>query len=171
MALFYRRLPKFEYAAPHTLDEALDLLAAEGERVKLLAGGTDLIPQLRRRKTSIPAYVLDLKGIPGLDAVSFSPRSGLSIGALATIRTIAESAGPKEHFPALVQAALSMASPQVRNRGTFVGNICNAVPSADSAPPLLALGAWCLIKGSKGERTVPLEEFFTGPSQNGPGTG
>ncbi len=165
MALFYRRLPRCEYAAPHTLDEALELLAAQGEKVKLLAGGTDLIPQLKKRKTSVPACLLDLKRITGLDGVSFGHESGLSIGALATIRTIAESPGPKEHFPALVQAARSMASPQVRNRGTFVGNICNAVPSADSAPPLLALGARVLIRGSKGARTVPLEEFFTGPSK------
>lgn len=163
MALFYRRLPKFEYVAPHSLDEALLFLASRKEKAKVLAGGTDLIPQLKGREISIPEYVIDLKGLAGLDAITFDPRSGLKIGALATIRAITESGEARRYFPSLVQAALSMASPQVRERGTFAGNICSAVPSADSAPPLLALQAVVRVKGPRGERRVPMESFFTGP--------
>jgi CO/xanthine dehydrogenase FAD-binding subunit len=163
MALFYRRLPRFEYFRPHSVDDALGFLAEHKGQAKVLAGGTDLIPQLKGREIAAPKYVVDLKSIPGLDAVTYDEKSGLRIGALATIRAIAESAPVGLHFPVLGEAALKMASPQVRNMGTFVGNICNAVPSADSAPPLLALDARLLIKGPRGVRTVQMDKFFTGP--------
>src|SRR5208283_4994134 len=99
----------------------------------------DLVPQLKGRELKA-RYVVDLKAIPVLDAVS-SDGTSVTIGALATINTIARSPLVNERLPLLVQAASVMASPQVRNRGTFVGNICSAVPSADSAPGLLALEA------------------------------
>jgi CO/xanthine dehydrogenase FAD-binding subunit len=163
MAIFYRKLPKFEYVLPKTIDEVLSVLAKNKGTARLLAGGTDLIPQLKSREVEAPAFVVDLKGIPGLDAVSYDEKTGLKIAPLTTISAIAQSAIVKEYYPSLAQAALSMASPQVRNRGTFAGNICSAVPSADSVPALLALGAGVRIKGPKGERTVALEQFFTGP--------
>jgi CO/xanthine dehydrogenase FAD-binding subunit len=163
MALFYRRLPRFEYLTPRTVDEALGLLTAHKGRARVLAGGTDLIPQLKGREVAAPDYVVDLKSIPGLDAITYDDASGLEIGALATISGIAESAPVSRHFPILVQAALKMASPQVRNMGTFVGNICNAVPSADSAPPLLTLDAHLSIKGPGGTKKVQMDTFFTGP--------
>jgi carbon-monoxide dehydrogenase medium subunit len=162
MALFYRRLPRFEYVLPRTVEEAISFLSDHREEAKLLAGGTDLVPQLKGRELGA-RYVVDLKAIPVLDTISYDDRSGLRIGALATISAIAASAPVKDHFPILVQAALVMASPQVRNMGTFTGNICNAVPSADSAPGLLALEAGVRIRGPKGERTVPIDRFFTGP--------
>jgi CO/xanthine dehydrogenase FAD-binding subunit len=160
---FYRRLPKFEYIRPATVDEALVLLARHGARAKVLAGGTDLVPALKRREMSAPDYVMDLKAVPGLDAVSYDERSGLRIGPLATIASVAQSPLVGDRFSALALAAASMASPQVRNRGTIGGNICNAVPSADSAPALLALGASVTLMGPKGERSVPVDQFFTGP--------
>lgn len=163
MAVFYRRLPKFQYTAPRTLDEALSLLGEQKGRARLLAGGTDLIPQLKRRGISIPETVIDLKGIPGLEAVSFDEEAGLTIGALTTINAVARAPVIQKRFPILAQAASTMASPQVRNRGTFAGNICMAVPSADSAPALLSLDARVRLKGPNGERVVPLEAFFTGP--------
>jgi CO/xanthine dehydrogenase FAD-binding subunit len=162
MATFYRRLPRFDYIVPKTLDEALKFLNEHKGSVKLLAGGTDLVPQLKKRELKTPEYVIDLKGIPGLDSISYDAE-GLYIGPLATISSIAQYPAVQEHYPMLVQAALGMASPQVRNRGTFAGNICNAVPSADSAPPLLALGAIVKIKSFNRERTIPIEQFFTGP--------
>jgi CO/xanthine dehydrogenase FAD-binding subunit len=161
MAVFYRRLPRFQYASPRTIEEALHLLGKFNAR--LLAGGTDLLPQLKRRGMPIPDAVIDLKGIPGLKALSFDEGSGLTIGALSTITAIAGSPIIQKRFPILSQAASTMASPQVRNRGTFVGNICMAVPSADSAPALLSLEALAGIKGVTGERTVPLADFFVGP--------
>ncbi len=163
MKTFYRRLPKFEYVRPGTIGEALAFLSENKGQAKLLAGGTDLIPQLKKREIGKPVYVVDLKAIPGLDAISYDAASGLTIGPLATMNAVGFHPAVLEKFNALSQAALSMASPQVRNRGTITGNICNAVPSADSAPALLALGASVKIAGPKGERIVRLDEFFTGP--------
>jgi len=162
MPLFYRRLPRFEYVSPGTVEEAVAFLSGHGEDAKLLAGGTDLVPQLKGREIKAH-YVVDLKAIPGLDAVSPDGASVVTIGALATISAIARSPVVNERLPLLVQAASVMASPQVRNRGTFVGNICSAVPSADSAPGLLALEARVRLKGPGGERIVPIDRFFTGP--------
>jgi carbon-monoxide dehydrogenase medium subunit len=138
-------------------------MAEHRDQARLLAGGTDLIPALKRREIDRPGYVVDLKGIPGLDLISYDDESGLRIGPLVTISQTARSGPIQERFPALAQAASSMASPQVRNRGTIAGNICNAVPSADSAPALLALGASVRIKGPKGDRTIPMDQFFVGP--------
>jgi CO/xanthine dehydrogenase FAD-binding subunit len=162
MAIFYRRLPRFDYIVPKTLDEALKALNEHKGSAKLLAGGTDLVPQLKKRELKTPGYVIDLKSIPGLDGISYDAQ-GLQIGPLATISSIAQSPEVQERYPMLVQAALGMASPQVRNRGTFAGNICNAVPSADSAPSLLALNATIMIKSIRGERTSSIDQFFTGP--------
>ncbi len=139
------------------------MLGEQKGRARLLAGGTDLIPQLKRRGTSAPEILIDLKGIDGLEAVSFDEEAGLTIGALTTINVVSRTPVIQKRFSILAQAASSMASPQVRNRGTFAGNICMAVPSADSAPALLSLEARVRLKGPKGERIVPLEAFFTGP--------
>jgi CO/xanthine dehydrogenase FAD-binding subunit len=165
MPVFYRRLPKFHYVSPKTVEEVILFLAAHAGQAKLMAGGTDLIPGLKRREIASPAYVVDLKGLPGLSQLSYDPRKGLFIGALATIRAIGQSPLVREKYPSLIQAACSMASPQVRNRATFVGNICSALPSADSAPPLLTLQACVRLQGPKGERTLPLEQFFVGPRE------
>lgn len=164
MTTFYRRLPKFNYLAPDTLDEALSLLARYKGRAKVIAGGTDFVPKLKRREIGAPEHVIDLKTIPGLDNIKYDV-SGLSLGALVTIGAVETSAIIREKFGTLAQAAQSMASPQVRNRGTIAGNICNAVPSADSAPPLLTLGAKLKLISQRGERVVGIEDFITGPNQ------
>lgn len=163
MSIFYRRLPKFGYIKPGTLDEAVSILNDHKGRAVAYAGGTDLIPGLKQRGMEIPEYIVDLKAVKGLDHILYDKDSGLRIGALATINSIEKSQIVKEKFPSLHQAASVMASPQIRNRGTLAGNICNAVPSADSAPALLTLEAELLIRGPGGERTVPIDRFFTGP--------
>jgi carbon-monoxide dehydrogenase medium subunit len=162
MAIFYRRLPQFDYIAPRTLDEALKALNRYKESSKLLAGGTDLIPHVKKREIKAPQYVIDLKSIQGLNKITYDT-GGLHIGPLVTINSIAQSRKVQQHYPILVQAALSMASPQVRNRGTFTGNICSAVPSADSAPSLLALSASVKAISNRKERVIPMEHFFLGP--------
>jgi CO/xanthine dehydrogenase FAD-binding subunit len=165
MPVFYRKLPKFAYAAPSNIDEANRILAENGADAVPMAGGTDLIPNLKQRKLPPPALVVDLKGIAELREISSGPEKCLRIGALATIESIRRFGPVREIFPSLVQAASSIGSPQVRNRGTFVGNICSAVPSADSAPPLLTLGAVVCTQGIEGKRKIALENFFTGPGQ------
>jgi CO/xanthine dehydrogenase FAD-binding subunit len=165
MVTFYRRLPRFEYLTPKTIAEALSLLSQYKERAKVIAGGTDAVPQLKRREIKVPQYIIDLKGIPGLDYIKYDEVGGLALGALATIHAVETSSIIQEKFSILFQAAQSMASPQVRNRGTIVGNICNAVPSADTATALLTLEARLKLISQQGERMINVEEFFTGPNR------
>jgi CO/xanthine dehydrogenase FAD-binding subunit len=165
MVTFYRRLPRFEYLTPKTIAEALSLLSQYKERAKVIAGGTDAVPQLKRREIKVPQYIIDLKGIPGLDYIKYDEVGGLALGALATIHAVETSYIIQEKFSILFQAAQSMASPQVRNRGTIVGNICNAVPSADTATALLTLEARLKLISQQGERMINVEEFFTGPNR------
>jgi len=165
MVTFHRRLPKFDYLEPKTVDEALSLLAQYRGRAKVIAGGTDLVPKLKRREIEAPDYLIDLKGIPDLDYIKYDEVGGLSLGPLVTIHAAETSPIVQERFGVLHQAVESMACRQVRNRGTIAGNLCNAVPSADTAPALLALEASLRLASQKGERIVNVEDFFTGPSE------
>ena len=133
MVTFHRRLPKFDYLIPGTLDEAITLLSRYKGYAKVIAGGTDLVPKLKRREIRTVDYLVDLKHIPDLDYIDYDIETGLRIGPLTTIHSIENSPVIKEKFNVLHEAAESMASVQVRNKGTIAGNICNAVPSADSA--------------------------------------
>lgn len=157
-------LPKFEYLAARDLTEACSWLSKYKAKASAMAGGTDLLVKMKHKETS-PQYVIGLKGIPGLDAIDYDRTSGLRIGALATIESLAASPLVQRNFPALAQAASRMATPQVRNIATIGGNLCNAAPSADTASPLIVLGAGVRLVGPQGERTVSLEKFFTGPGQ------
>jgi len=123
------------------------------------------VPKLKRREIEAPSYLIDIKSIAGLDYIKYDEVEGLKIGALATIHAVESSPIIKERFPVLAQAAYSMASVQVRNRATLAGNICNAVPSADTAPALLTLQARVKLASQKGERWVDIEDFFTGPKE------
>ena len=158
-------MPRFEYLSPNTIDEAAGLLTKYREKARLIAGGTDLIPKLKRRAITAPELLIDIKDIPGLDYIKYQKGNGLAIGALATMAEIEKSVVIKEKYSILFQAAESMASPQVRHRGTLAGNICNAVPSADTAPPLLVLEAKVKLIGKKGERIVKIADFFKGPGE------
>jgi len=165
MVTFYRRLPRFDYLSPQTVDEALSLMFRYKGKAMPISGGTDLIPKLKRRAVKAPAYVIDLKQIPGLDYIKYDNAKGLSIGALTTIHSVEASLVVREKYNVLLQAAESMASPQVRHRGTIAGNICNAVPSADSAPALLVLEAKVKLVSRQGERIISIGDFFTGPGE------
>jgi CO/xanthine dehydrogenase FAD-binding subunit len=166
MVTFYRRLPRFDYVKPKGVEEALSLLGSDDEgKVRVFAGGTDVIPRLKGRLMKVPEVLVDLKGVSDLCFLAYDEGSGLRIGALATIFEVAHAPFVKERFPVLSQGAHAIASTQVQNRGTIVGNICNAVPSADSAPALLCLGAELICLSKTGERTVKIEGFFTGPNK------
>jgi len=161
---FYRRLPRFDVVTPRSLDEALGILkgSRDGE-IRPFAGGTDLIPRLKERIVKTPKWLLDLKRIPDLDYIRDDGNGGLRIGALASIASVAASPLVRKRFSILAEGAGSIASNQIQNRGTIAGNICNAVPSADSAPALLCLDAVVQCAGSRGSRKIPIHEFFTGP--------
>ena len=172
MVTFYRRLPRFEYVKPGSMGEALGILESGDEgRVRVFAGGTDVIPKLKGRVMKAPEVLVDLKGISDLHYVSYEEGSGLRIGALATIFEVGHAPLVKEGFELLSQAARAIASTQVQNRGTIVGNICNAVPSADSAPALLCLGAKVVCVSKNGDREMDVEGFFRGPNETVLGVG
>jgi carbon-monoxide dehydrogenase medium subunit len=154
---------RFAYREAQTVQEAVDMLRQE-EGARIVAGATDVLIRWRQGAWK-PRYVLNIKRIPGLDAISYSPDTGLSLGTLVTIRTLERHALIQAHYPALAQAATTFAGVQIRNLATVGGNVCNASPAGDTLPALLAYGAECRIAGPEGERLLPLEQFFLGPGQ------
>src|SRR5512135_3072105 len=154
-------MKRFDYFKPKTLEEALTLCSKYGEKAKLIAGGTDIIVMMKK-KTMAPDALVSLREVPGLDQIRFN--GSLSIGPMVTHRAIEKSEIIRKQFSALTDATDYLGSIQIRNVATIGGNICTAAPSADTATPLLVLGAQVKVKSLKGERTVPIEEFFKGPS-------
>ena len=155
-------LPAFDYHRPSSVEEAVGLLARYGEDAKPMAGGTDLLVQMKNRWTS-PRHLIALKWIPGLDGITDGEM--VRIGALATHSRIKESPVIRGRFPILIDALSQLGSQQVRNVATIGGNLCNAAPSADTAPALLALGAKVVLAGPKGRREMGVESFFLGPGK------
>lgn len=156
-------LPQFEYMTPSTIEEASNLLLELGPVARIMAGGTDLIPPMRDHAIRPePQYLIDIKGVPGLDYLEYDEKEGLKIGALTKLRTIETSPLVKEKNPAVAHAAKVIAPTQIRYKGTLVGNICNASPSMDSAPNLLAQDATILIQGPNKTRHMKATEFFKG---------
>lgn len=154
---------RFTYRDARTVPEAIDILRQdEGGRV--IAGATDMLIRWRLGAWK-PRYVLSLRRIPGLDAVSYSPVTGLSLGPLVTVRTLERHPLVQQHYPALAQAATAFAGVQIRNLATVGGNLCNASPAGDTLPALLAYSAECRLAGANGERVVPLADFFLGPGR------
>ena len=161
-----RPLKTLEYFAPKSLPEALSLLQERGEEGRALAGGTDLVVQVKEGgKIPTPSYLVSLRRLPELRGIDFSERDGLRIGATVTMTEAAESAPLRERYRALADGAENVGSIQTMNMATIGGNVCNAAPSADTAPPLLTFEAVAVIAGPKGERDVPIEEFWLGPNQ------
>ena len=154
-----------DYASPTSLSEALDILAKDGDRTRALAGGTDILVQLRARRHQ-PDILLDVKSIPELNVLSYDAGSGLTIGAAVECYKIYEHAAVKEHYPALVDCTSIIGGIQIQGRASVGGNLCNAAPSADSIPALIAYGATANIAGPSGTRSVPVEDVCTGPGQS-----
>jgi carbon-monoxide dehydrogenase medium subunit len=155
---------RFDYAEPTTLNEAVSLLTRINGTVNLLAGGTDLLVEIKEQLRR-PDYVINIKKISGMDGLRFDAKDGLRLGALVTMRQVEMSPVIREKYPALRQSVSEVGSIQIRNRATLAGNICRASPSADTLPPLIADRASVRIFGPDGERVIPLEEFFTGPGK------
>ena len=156
-------MKRFDYFEPATLNEAV-LLLGQHKTANLLAGGTDLLVEIKE-KIRAPDVVINIKKIPGLDQLRYDEQNGLHIGASVTAREVETSAVVQEKYAGLHTAVQELGSIQVRNRATVVGNICRASPSADTLPPLIADGATVSIFGKDGTRTLLLENFFTGPGQ------
>ncbi|HBY94129.1 MAG TPA: dehydrogenase [Chloroflexi bacterium] len=155
-------LSPFDYHEPSTLNEAITLLERYGDDARLLAGGTDLLIAMERRKVH-PRHVVSLLMIPGLDHLHVD--EGITIGALVTHRQLECTSELQGPAVALAEGACVIGGRQVRNVATIGGNICNASPAADTVAPLLALDAHVRLVGPDGQRVVPLDQFFTGPGQ------
>lgn len=157
------RMPKFDYLALKTLGEALSFLSDYQGKAKVLAGGTDLLIRMKKNKVT-PAYLISLRNLTDLDYIR-KEDGGLKIGALTTHQSIADSDLVKGSYGLLATACCKIGTPQIRNMGTIGGNLCNAGPSADSAPPLLVLEAKLRLASVRGWREVSLDGFFTAPFQ------
>ncbi len=153
----------FEYYEPASIQDAIDALARLGGEARILAGGTDLLVKMKRGALA-PANLVNLKRVPGLGQISVD-RKVLRLGALTTLRDLEKSSLVRQWAPVVAAAAGKMASTQIRCLATAGGNLCNAAPSADLAPPLIALGATVRFAGPRGQGAVALEDFFTGPGQ------
>lgn len=149
-----------DYAKPQDLEEALSFLSKAPEATKILAGGTDLIIQLRSRETEAE-YILDLGGLEELKQIRLEGEN-IILGSMTTFTQVEEDPIIRKHVPVLAEAAGSVGSPQIRNRGTVGGNIANAAVAADSVPALMALDAKVKLVSTAGERVVELVEVPVG---------
>lgn len=163
-------LARFDYYAPESIKDAFRLLMEQGSSAVVMAGGTDILLKIRRGFLKAKA-VIDLQKIKGMNRISFEEGKGLTIGAMARLADVEVHPIIKEKYPAVADAARATANVQIRNMGTMAGNLCNAAPSADNAPVLIAMGAEVTLAGIKGQRQLPIDEFFKGPGLTAIGEG
>jgi len=155
---------EFSYAIPGSIKELLGLLADRRGLAKILAGGTDLIVQMRSGAVT-PGLVIDVKKIPEFNSLSRST-DGLTIGAAVSCRALCEDPFVASNYPALIDSATLIGGVQIQGRASIGGNLCNASPSADSIPTLIVLSASATIQRVGGVRELPVEDFCTGPGTN-----
>jgi carbon-monoxide dehydrogenase medium subunit len=153
---------EFEYLEPKTIEEAIQYLAKHGKKAKVIAGGTDLLVKMKMEEIH-PEVLINISRIPSLRYLV--EERGLRIGSLTSFREVERSQVIKEKYTALFEAAQSVSSVQIKNMGTIGGNLCHASPAADSAPPLIALGAKVKLVERNRVRILALEEFFAGAGQ------
>ena len=156
--IWSKRLHWEKYFRPQNIPEALKILEESQGQARLLAGGTDLIPQIRNRETK-PKVLVDITRIPGLGEIKLE-EGVIKIGALVTHAQVVESSLIREKAPALSEGVAQLGSPQIRNLGTVAGNVVSGQPGADAIIPLLALDANVKVARKKDERTIPMTEFF-----------
>ena len=152
---------EFDYHRPGSLEEAFELLAEYGDAAKVIAGGTDVVPQLKYEKIA-PNHLVTLMKISGLSDIN-EGNGGLSIGACARLVDVKQACSKDQGYAALHDAMRSIGKVQVMNMGTLGGNLCTASPAADSVPPLLVLNGRVTLASREGDRTLDVEEFITGP--------
>jgi CO/xanthine dehydrogenase FAD-binding subunit len=156
-------MPITKYFRPAGLEKALELLTLYSGSARILAGGTDLLVQ-QTLESSPETILISLRDIEELRQIKQTAEADIFIGAMVGHAEVTQSPLVNQYFPALAKASGWVGSPSVRNLATIGGNICNASPSADTAPPLLAYDAGAIIASPSGEKTVDIEDFFTGPS-------
>jgi len=155
-------MKKFDYYQPKSLREAYGLMEKQKGEARYIAGGTDIIWRVKQGLIQADALI-SLRGIEGLDGIRLNGH--LTLGSMVLFRTVERSADLARACPSLAQAVSVLANPQVRNIATIGGNLCNGAPSADCAPPLMALEAVLTLEGPGGKREVPIGAFFKGPGE------
>ena len=158
-------MKSFNYARPKTLQEAAGLMAQHGEQGRPLAGGTDLLVQMRVGRRQ-PDWVIDVKDVPELNELRLDAQGGLTLGAAVPCHAIYGNTDVIRAYPALNDVSSMIGGTQIQGRASIGGNLCNAAPSADAIPALIAMGVQCRIVGSGGDREVAVEDFCTAPGQN-----
>ena len=153
-----------EYLRPSTLEECLSAFARHGTQARGLAGGTDLLVQMRERRKQ-NSVVIDLKSVPELNQLSYDPSRGLTLGAAVPCYRIYGDDTICRHYPGLIDSVSMIGGTQIQGRASVGGNLCNASPSADAIPALIALRATCLVASAEGSRRVPVEDFCTAPGR------
>ena len=157
------------YESPSTVQAAVKLLASGGAKARVLAGGTDLLVQLRSGRVA-PELVVDVKRIAGMRTIK-KEAAGFRVGAAVAGAELGEDKALVKAWPGVVEAARLIGSTQVQGRATMVGNLCNASPAADSVPALVAAGAKARVVGPKGKRDVPVEKICVSPGKTSLGKG
>ena len=152
------------YFVPKTMEEACFLLSSHKAEAGVVAGGTDLVVRMKQGIV-LPRCIINIGSIAGQDYINYDEKKGLKIGAQASILSLSTSSVIRAKYGILAQAAGELGTPQIRRRATLAGNLCNAAPSAETAPALIVLGASLKLVATGRERTVPVEDFFTGPGQ------
>lgn len=157
-------LPRFEYTAASTPEEAISALAGHKGKAEIMAGGTDIMVNMKRRVVR-PDLIVSIHKLDRLKGIDRNPEGRYRLGVLNTMHEIAASETITKQFPALAQAAGGMGSPQIRNRATIGGNLVSSRPAADTIGPLIGYGAKVRLQGLKDERLVAMENFCTGPGE------
>lgn len=155
------KLKPFDYFEPTDINEAVGILNKYGNKAKIIAGGLDLIPRMRRREIN-PEYLVCIQNIRGRDYINEKVSEGLRIGALTNLRSVEVSPVIQNNYQVLYEAVHQIASVQVKTTGTMVGNLCVASPASDVAPALFVLDARLNVVGHLSARCIPIETFFTG---------
>ena len=157
--MYYRRLPRFEYLAPKSIEEAVSMLKEHKGEAGIMAGGTIVIHNMKER-VAVRKYLIGLKAIPNLDYVTFDKARGIAIGCMASLQSVADSPVVKERFENLAIACGKHSTPQIRNMGTLGGNVCCKFPTAEALPALVALEAEAKITTASGDKTVAVEDLY-----------
>ena len=164
------KLPDFEYVKPETITQATQFLSTHAGEARPFLGGTDLFVQMRDRAKQAK-FLVDIKGLEGMNDILFDPANGLTIGAAVNMNQVIASAEVRVNYPLLAEAARSVASYQLRTRATIIGNICNASPAGDTIGACLLLEGVLNVHGETGTRQEPLNGFFSGPGDTKLGEG
>ena len=160
-----------DYASPHSVREAADLLAEHGGNARVMAGGTDLLVVLRAGRMNNVNLVVDIKNIPELNEITYDPEAGLTLGAAVPCYKIYSNHAVAHAYPGIVDVTSLIGGTLIQGRASLGGNLCNAAPSGDSIPVMIALGAVARIAGPDGDRTVPVVDFCTAPGKTVLGRG